>query len=144
MSSLHIERLETLLRSPTAASQSEVRNAVDRLQAELSERLARESSDSMDYFLSAYRVLRRIKGTAHAEARLDCLLSCCSFFFFQARYAETCESVSVYHALATQAASRPAAAKSWNLMAIVNAELGNLGEALAQYSKALEISHEIG
>jgi hypothetical protein len=81
LSSSHLERIETLLQAKTTANEPEFKAALARLSAEVKERLKRYSPTSPDYFSGVVRALSRLKGTAHADARMNCLFDSGAYLF---------------------------------------------------------------
>ena len=143
MSSSHIERLEALLRSAVPANEARVRTALDRVQAELASRLSQSSPESSDFFLSALRALKRIKGARNSSLRLCCLHHCGTFFIHHANYHSALEAATQRYLLASQVGSLDATRTSLNSIGVIHAELGNTSQALAYYSSALEIAREM-
>jgi hypothetical protein len=81
MGSNHTNRLEALLQSSQVATSPELKTEFGRLSLSLKERLRFSSGASLDVFHAALSVLGKVKGTAHAEVRMDCLVHCGHFFY---------------------------------------------------------------
>lgn len=140
MSSAHTERLDELLKANTSADRAEIKAALTRLLAELKERNHRGSLQSLDFFANATRVLARIKGTVHSDIRMECLYSCISFFYHEGLQARALESANQLSSLASASGNMPWARKAHTAVGIALADMGNTGEALEHYARAMELS----
>jgi putative two-component system response regulator len=137
MGSAHAERLETLLSSSTALNDAELKAALSRLSNEAKNRLAR-SSDSGDFFLSALLALGRIKGAAHADLRISCLWDCAQYFYHSGDLEKALNSAKALTTLAAHTDQKMWLRRALMMMGIVNADNGNVAEALPFYLDALE------
>mgnify|MGYP006203883353 CR=1 FL=1 len=80
MTSANTERLQSILRLSASATAPQMKVALSRLASELKVR-SKGAAYSTDYFVSALSALGRIKGTAHAELRMQCVKDC--LFYLQ-------------------------------------------------------------
>ena len=143
MGSAHIERLESLLQSTRNATDSGVKTALTHLSSEIRERLARGSSSSFDFFSQAARVLSEMKGAAHTELRINCLNDC-SRFFYLAGYREQALAVTAqFRQLAIHTKEKSWMRKATGMMGIVEADAGNVAEALLLYSESLQLAYDL-
>jgi putative two-component system response regulator len=141
VSSVQIDRLESLLRSALSGSEPEIRNALEKLQTELHLRLSQSSPESVDFFSRTLRVLKRIRGGGTSALRLTILRNCIVFFLHHANFEMAYESAHQQYLLARQIDSSDACRRALNSMGTALAELGNVPDALTHYSAALAISH---
>jgi putative two-component system response regulator len=144
MSSTNIERLESLLRSVARATSADLRSALDSIYGELVSRGSRSSVQSMDFFLGALQVLRKIKGVGNAQVRLLCLHKCSIYFFQHGRSDAALDSADILEQLALQTRSLQALRQATSVKGVIYADFGNIPEALAQHTRALEVAREMG
>lgn len=138
------EQLEALIQSPRNASEPEFKLALSRLSAELKQRLNKGTPSSFEFVAHAVRTLSRLKGTAHAEMRMACFWDSGVFLFTNRYDAETLECAQHLSELARQIGNKTWQRKAFMLQGIACAHNGDSGEAVLQYSKALELAREDG
>ena len=114
-----------------------------RLHAQLKERLSRGSSTSFDFFNGALSALSTVKGTAHAELRLECLFCCMQFFYTSGFTEAALRGTRELEALASRAQDKSWKRRARTLSGIMFADTGNVSEALICYADALTIAREI-
>ena len=144
MSSLHLERIEGLLRTTCGASSPELKGAMQRLYHELVNRAARSSAGSADIFMGALQVLRRIRGNNNLPLRLLCLHECCSFFVHHGNFVPAYEAASLRYELSQQSGFPEGMRSSLNALGIICSDLGNTTDALMHYSEAFDIERHLG
>jgi putative two-component system response regulator len=140
MSSAHTEALEALLQTTRSASDPDFKGVLTRLSSELHDRLGRGTSASINEFTRAFEALARIKGPTHAELRMSCICDCVHFFFLDGRVPLALRASRHLAALAHQVNSKSWLRKAHNMKGILHADIGDVGEALVDYSKALDIA----
>lgn len=142
MSSAQIETLERLLSQGTLAV-GDLKVALMRLSAEVTDRTAKGSSASYDFFVGVVEAVSKVKGVTHADIRLSCLFDS-SVFFYRSGFAraalETSDSV---YKLARRIDSKPWMRKASTLAGIVHSEAGSVSEAVMHYCDALGIAREL-
>lgn len=143
MTSLHAENLEALLDSNSSSDRAELKVALLRLSAELRTRSLRSSQASFDFFSSAVKTLARIKGSTQADLRMECLFDCVSYFFNEGFQSKALDATRHLSRLAGVSGNASWVRKSHTLAGVVNADIGNTGEALINYARALEICREL-
>ena len=136
MSSARTQALQELLRSSGSARQPEMKAALSRLVAEARER-AKGSASSNSYFVSVLRALSRIKGTAHAELRIECLKVCLLFFYTGGLSQEGLECADHIRKLAQTIDSEDSQRIADTLSGVIYGDVGNVAEAVLSYSRAL-------
>lgn len=144
MALIELERLESIVRSAPAASGAEARYALERIEGHLLHRLSHSSPESKDAFVQAFRVLKRIKGTANAATRIASLKHCFVFHFHHSDFKSAFEAASVEYELARQMNSLDGCMRALNSMGTAQGERGNLGQALIHYSDALNVGQRDG
>ena len=143
MGSSHIAPFRTL--NHAASSEPEIKLALFHLSSEIKDRLKKPfSKQSADFFLSAVRALSEIKGGAHADTRMTCLLDCISFFYTNDVYSMALPAVRVLDGLAKQAQIKQWIRKAESAGGVIHADLGNVAEAVTRLSNALGIARELG
>lgn len=144
MSSSHIDELDLLIRSKGSTSEPNLKAALSRLSLELKERRAKDYGTSLDFFSSALKLLSRIKGSAHIESRMSCLVECAMYLYINDHCAPALDAARQLRGLAAQSGNKGWLRKSANLSGIIYADFGNVAEAIPHYAKALQLSNELG
>jgi putative two-component system response regulator len=137
MSSTHVEALENLLRSRDRLDNAEIGAVLVRLSSEIRHRLTGGSSGSVDFIEASVRALCRIKNPTHANLVMECLCDSAQFLYSNGRSAEALKAAGRCHELAERANSHEWIGRSNQLNGILHADIGNVGEALICYSRAL-------
>ena len=143
MSSSHADLIASVLSAPGDGTGGELKVALTRLSREVKERTERGSSDSQDFFMAAIRALARVKGTAHAELRMGCLLDSGQYFYRTGRPAAAIECSHLINELAERTKNQVWLRKACNLAGIVHAEAGDVAEGVIWYAKALQIARTL-
>lgn len=144
MGSALTEQLESLVQDTRNSSAPEFKVALSRLATELKQRFSNGSPSSFDFVTTAVRALSKIKGTAHAEIRMSCLFDSGAFLFANRYDAEALDCARQLNQLAKQAGNKFWLRKAYMLQGIAFSHIGDLGEAVLQYTKALEMAREAG
>lgn len=138
----NVERLDHLLQSKAAAHDREAKLALSRLLADLKERRERGSLVSRDLFTSALRTLPKIRGALHLELRMDCVKQCVQYLYANGFGEDALRAVNQLQAL-----SRLSQSKNWiriseNVAGIVQADLGNVPDAVLHYCESIELAKQ--
>jgi putative two-component system response regulator len=144
MSSAHIEALEILLRSEGRTHEAEYKIALTRLSAEIRNRLTQGSSSSTDFIEASVKALSRLRGAVHASLRMECLCDSAQFLYSNGRSTDALAAAVQCEDLAKRTGNQEWISKSQNLQGVLHAELGNIGQAVIQCSKALDIARRTG
>jgi putative two-component system response regulator len=139
MSSAHTEALQKLLRFSGSAHEPQMKVALSRLAAETRER-AKSGTSSAEYFVSVLRALSRIKGTAHAEIRLQCFKDCLVFFYTGGLSQEALDCADQMRKLAQSSSNRGSQRFADTLAGVIYGDVGNVTEAVLSYSRALSLA----
>ena len=143
MGSAHTDRLEALLRKSKSATQPGIKAALSHIAGEARTRLQRGSPESFDFFVTAARALSQLRGTAHSELRLSCIFDCGHYFHLGGYTAAATETARLLIGLASEVGNGLWERKARTLMGIVNADVGNITEAIEWYAAALELAQRI-
>jgi putative two-component system response regulator len=142
MSSTEINTLESLL-AQQGLRGSEIKLALTRLSAEIADRSAKGSLASHDFLISAVQAVSRMKGTTHAELRLNCLFDS-SLFFYRLGFAHAAlQTTDQVNRLARRIENKSWSRKADTLSGIVHMETGNLADALVHLCNALKTAREL-
>jgi putative two-component system response regulator len=136
MSSARTEALQSLLRSSGSAHEPQMKGVLSRLAAEARER-AKSGATSDEYFISVLRALSRVKGTTHAEIRLECLKDCLLYFYTSGLSQEGLECADQLRKLAQSVDNRSSQRCADTLAGVIHGDVGNIAEAVLSYSSAL-------
>ena len=143
MGSVQTEKLEALVNAQTSGEKAELKGALLRLASELRSRSQSSSRSSLDYFNQAVKTLRRFKGLGHAELRLQCLLDCVAYFHNEGMEGKALETALYAQQLSSVYGNPEWARKASTYLAAIHGEVGNLGDALVNYSRALELCNQL-
>lgn len=143
MGSVQAEKLEALVNAQSAADKAELKGALLRLSSELNARSQNSSRASLDYFNQAYKTLKRLKGCGHAELRLQCLFHCVGYYYNEELQGKALETALQAQHLASLYGDPGWIRKACTYLAVMHAEVGNLGDALVNYTRALELCNQL-
>jgi putative two-component system response regulator len=139
-----IERLDQLLHSKHKGTEREIKLELSRLYAELKARREAGSPDSRDCFSATLQVLPRIKGSMHAILRMECLRQCVQYLYLNGYTGEALTAATQLITLSRRTQNRSWMQVAENDSGIVQADLGNVPDAVTHYFKSLELSKELG
>jgi putative two-component system response regulator len=143
MTSANVESLESLIRSRSSARDAEARPILLRLGNEIKSRSARSSEASLEFVEASVRALIKLKGSANAALRMECLLDSGAYLYSNCRNASAVVAGAACESLARQIKDRDLASKSQLLQAMANAELGNIAQAVVQGCEAFQTARQI-
>lgn len=143
MSSSHAEELEALLRSSQGLGGPDLKLALTRLSSEVKDRAQRGSLGSYDFFASTVDALSKIKGPAYADLRFHCILESGLFFYRIGHFSSSFQTSRLLDNLAPQAGGKRALRRAETFAGIVNAEAGNVAEAVVRHTNALRLTREL-
>ena len=138
------EKLEALVQGANGATEPEFKLALSRLSSELKQRFSKGSPDSFEFVSGAVRALVRIRGIAHAEMRMACFWDSGAYLFSNGYDSQVLECAVHLSHLAKQTGNKNWLRKAHTLHGVACAHLGDSGEAVLQYSRALELARETG
>jgi response regulator RpfG family c-di-GMP phosphodiesterase len=99
---------------------------------------------SKEFFVAALQALRKIRGGGNASLRIHCLHACSVFFFQHGHTDAALDSAGLLEHIALQSRSLQALRQAYSVKGVVHADLGNIPEALAQHTCALEVARKMG
>ncbi len=138
----HVDVLDALLLG-AKRTPSEYKIALSRLLVEIRERAARGSPESYDFFTSTVRTLAKIKGSANADLRLSCLFDSVCYLYRAGFPAAALEASKATLKLATEARNKPWLRKASTVAGMVNADQGDVAEAIVQHTNALIVARDL-
>jgi putative nucleotidyltransferase with HDIG domain len=144
MGSSRIENLRAILRASSSAAEPEVAVALKRVYAELDRRLIDAADDSNGPFTDALQALTQMKGTGNASLRLLCLHRCALYFFQHGNAMAAYNAANQHELLSTRIGDKQGVRKAKTMKGLVHADVGAIGDALAQFSIAFEIATTTG
>lgn len=142
MGSAYAAQLAGLLQTSRNASDPAAKVTLIKLRDQIKERLARGSPE-YEFFVEVSRGLARIKGTAHADYRMDCMFHCAQFFYFDERNAEALQTLQHLAALASRAAKPEWKRKASHMLGVVLADSGDIAASVPQYCLAYDLAREL-
>jgi putative two-component system response regulator len=142
MSSGQLDVLEKLLNQSGSPPVADLKLALSRVFAEVSERTTKGSSASYEFLSHAVQTIGKIKGTAHADVRLNCLFESGIYFYRTGFASAALNAAHLVDKLARRINSKPWLRKAGTLSGIVHTEAGNIAEGVMRYCEALRLARE--
>lgn len=142
MGSTFAFQLEELLRSAKGTTSGDGRLLMTRLHSEIKYRLSKGSSDSQ-FFTDASKTLVKIRGTANAETRMQCLFDCARYFYGNAHGTAALELLQHIDLLAARTGNEVWSRKANTFLGVIFADSGNIAAAVPLYSKAFELARHL-
>jgi len=96
-----------------------------------------------EYMKSVVRALKRMKGSANVELRINCYFDVAQYFYVSGHSFEAIEPAVAAVDLATTAHNNSLLRKALNFVGAFYADTGNISRAVECYAHALEIAHEL-
>ena len=144
MSSTPIDTLQALVAQGAAPPVADVKLALNRLSLEIASRTAKGSTASYDLLVAAVDAIAKLKGTQHADVRLNCLFESGTFFFRSGFASAALKTSTHIESLARRIQDKTWIRKANTLSGIIHSEAGSVAEAVVRYCQALRIAREIG
>lgn len=143
MTSAAIQELEGLTSTGRNAAMPEVKVALSRVAMEINARLQSGAASYSEYMKAAARSVKRMRGHAHLELRINCLLDVTQYFYLTGQSFEAIEPAISAVDLASRSENRGLLRKALNFLGILYADTGNISQAVECYEKALALAREI-
>jgi putative two-component system response regulator len=121
-----------------------VKVALARLAMEVSSRVQSGSATFHEYMKAVVRTLKRMKGSANVDLRINCLFDVAQYFYISGHAFEAIEPAIAAVDLATHAHNNALHRKALNFLGAVYADTGNISGAVESYAQSLEIAQQIG
>lgn len=138
----NVKRLDMLLQSD--GRDGELKLALSRLHIDLKARCESGSPLSRDFIAAALRTLPRIKGSKHSVVRMECLKQCAQFLYVNGHTLDALVAANQLFSLSRLSQNREWVRRAENVLAIVQADLGNVADAVIHYSRSLDLARELG
>jgi len=133
-----------VLRGPNVDSESaEAYEALTTLSAEIKLRLNAGSSSANDFMRNAFLALRAIRGNGAAELRVTCLEDVAQYYYVTGQVFSGIEAAKEAVRLAEPTGQALLLRKALTVLGIMQADTGNISEAVEYYSKALAVAQSI-
>ena len=144
MSAANSSELDLLEKSLERPAEPDLKVALSKVAMEVNSRLQKgAATTSSEYMAAVVRSLKNIKGLAHHELRINCLIDVSHFYYLSGQTFNAIEPTSDSVDLATAAGNRALERKSLNFLGVMYADTGNIARAVECYSRAIEIAQAI-
>lgn len=140
MGSTVLDELQSLNQELRSPSEADLKIVLSRLAMEVNSRFQAGSGSSLEFMSAAVKTLKRVRGVAHAELRVNCLIDAAHYFYLVGQSFNALEPVSDAVELADAAKHRPLLRKAYTFLGIMNADTGNVSRAIECYAQALELA----
>ena len=139
MTSLASDALKSLVQGETDPDPGALRDALERVTAEVKGRMQTASPHSADFFASVADSLVRIRGTADYQVRIQCLLDIAQYFYVLGRPFQGIAPANSALALASEVHDNSLIRKACTFLGAIYADTGNISGAVECYERALEL-----
>jgi HD-GYP domain-containing protein (c-di-GMP phosphodiesterase class II) len=137
------DRFDVATDSRASSASLRSKGEVTRLCASLKERLVAGSAASFDFVNSAFGALARLRGSTHAELRMECLEHCTLFFYTNGFSRSAFEAARALDALATSHRDERWIRRAKSTFGAMAADVGDVGEALVHLELALSLARKL-
>jgi putative two-component system response regulator len=139
-----IEELHALVADPVGTSDDgQLKIALSRMAMEVNAQYQAGVASSAEFMASAIATLKAVKGTAHSDIRVNCLIDASHFFYLVGQTFNAIEPALDAVDLAARTSNRVLLRKALTLLGIVYADTGNISKAIECYDKALDIAQQL-
>jgi tetratricopeptide (TPR) repeat protein len=138
-----LEPLDEMLQRARAPRDREIKLALSRLNGDLRQRREKGSPSSRELFVASLRSLRQIRGPMHADLRMECLNQCAHYFFANGPVSDALRAATELRRVAQLVQSKEWLRVSENLSAVLQADLGNVPDAVSHHCRAIELAREL-
>jgi len=139
-----IQELEFLAQSARNTAEPQVKVALARLAIEVNSRLQSGSASYHEYMKAVIRTLKRMKGSANIEFRLNCFLDAAQYFYVSGQTFDAIEPALAAADLARTARNDSHTRKALNFLGVFYADTGNTSRSVECYAQALEVAQKVG
>jgi putative two-component system response regulator len=138
-----LEPLDEMFQSNRPPKDREIKLALSRLNSDLRHRRKKGSSSSREFFVASLRSLSQIRGSKHADLRMECLNECAQYFYANSPFSDALRAAAELRRLSQLVQNKDWLRVSENLSAVFQADLGNVPDAVAHHYKAIELAREL-
>ena len=140
MSSPAIQELELLAQSARNTAEPQVKVALARLAMEVNSRVQAGAASYQEYMKAVIRTLKRMKGSANAELRINCFLDAAQYFYVCGQSFEAIEPALAASDLAKSVHHDGHLRKAQNFLGAIYADSGNTSRSIECYALSLELA----
>jgi putative two-component system response regulator len=138
-----LKPLDEMLQRGRALGDPEIKVALSRLNSDLRHLREKGSPLSREVFLTSLRSLRQIRGSMHADLRMECLNHCAQYFYANGPVGDALRAATELLHVSQLVQNKEWLRISENLSAVFKADLGNVPDAVAHHCRAIELAREL-
>lgn len=138
-----LEPLDEMVQGARAPSDREIKLALSRLNGDLRHRREKGSPSSRELFATSLRSLRQIRGSMHADLRMECLNQCAQYFYANGPVSDALRAATELRRVSQFVQNKEWLRISENLCGVLQADLGNVPDAVAHHCRAVELAREL-
>lgn len=117
--------------------------SLSRIALEVNSRVQTSPSGSVEFMRTVVEAVRRLPGVLHADLRIACLLDAAQCFYLAGQAFDAIDPANAAVELAAGADNLPLLRRAHSSVGVLNADTGNISQAIESYAKALEIAQAL-
>jgi len=125
------------------SSREDVKPLLSRIALEINAQLKAGSGASKEYMTSAVHALKSVRGTDHAELRINCLIDITHYYYITGQTFDAMEPASLAVDLAAASGNKPLQRKALSFLSVIYSDTGNISRAIECGSQALELAQSL-
>jgi putative two-component system response regulator len=133
------QELESLASEPNLRER-ELKVVLSRTAMEVNTRLQAGTIGSAELMACAIKALKKLRGPAHAELRINCLLDASHYFYLIGQTFNAIEPASDACELATTTGNKALLRRGLSMLGMMYADTGNASRAIECFAQALDIA----
>lgn len=138
-----LQELETLTAKPQPGTDPELKLALSRVAMEINSQYQAAAPSSLEFMAAAIQTLKRLKGTEHAELRINSLIDSSHFFYLIGQTFNAIDPAIDAVELASKTNHKALLRKGLTLLGMVYGDTGNISKAIECYDQALDIAQSL-
>lgn len=138
-----LDPLDKMLQRDRTPIDRDIKLALSRLNGDLRHRRQKGSWSSREFFATSLRSLSQIRGSQHADLRMACLNECAQYFYANGPLSDALRAAAELRRLSQLVLDKDWIRVSENLSAVLQADLGNVPDAVAHHYRAIELAREL-